>query len=251
VALVIDGSTPAGAVANASQTATTASFTPPDTPLLLALWAGNTFTTTVPAPSISSSPAQTWTNDVFDRGDSGSPTVFGQAALWHALVSGTPGSSTVSVTNGDSNSSFWQSLLKVVVLTGHDPVAPIGVKGGGRQNSGSTITETFTASIDGGQPFMVICDWNANDVSAVLPASGCTLIDTGTIAGQISYITLWRTSPDEIGGASTSLGVTNLLTGGQYHWAFAEVISLEARQNAGLPQGAGGHRTALHHAANW
>jgi hypothetical protein len=251
VALVIDASTPAGVAASATQDAVTASFTPPDSPLLLALWAGNTFTTTVPAPSISSSPAQSWTSDVFDRGDSGSPTVFGQAALWHVAITGSPGASTVDAQNGDANSSFWQSLLKVVVLTGHDPVAPIGVNGGGRQNSGSTITQSFTASIDGGQGFMVICDWNANSMAGVSAASGCTLIDTGTIAGQISYITLWRTIPDETAGVSTSLGVTGLVTGGQYHWAYAEVISLAARQAAaGLPQGSG-NVAAKHHAANW
>lgn len=243
--LVIDGSSPATHYV-AAQTNTCAAFTPPDSPLLLALWAADSVGGTgPPTPTVSSSPAQTWTKDAWDFRDSGSPVEDGQAAAFHAAVTGTPGSTTVSVVNGVTNPTFYDSFLAVLVMTGHDPTTPVGVSGGGRQAAGSTLTVTFTASIDGGQGFMAVSDWNASSVTTWAAASGCTIIDKIQIAGQISYAILQRTSPDEVAGASTSLGLTGLIAGAQYHWAYVEVISLEA---------AAAHRVVVvdgSSAANW
>lgn len=227
MALVIDGSSPAPN-ATTARTNTCAAFTPPDSPLLLASWAGNTGGSDPPAPAISSSPAQSWTRAAWDHLNSGSPGTLGQAAMFWASVTGTPGSSTVSVVNGQTVNQF-SSELVLYVITGHDPVAPVGVAGGGRQDlTGTTITQSYTGSIDGGQGFMAICDYNANAVTSVAAASGCTVLDKGVIAGEISYIIVQRTLPDGVLGGTTTLGVTGVSSSFTGHWAYAEVISLEA-----------------------
>jgi hypothetical protein len=237
--LVIDGSSPAGHTTS-TQTNTCAAFTPPDSPLLLGLWAGNSVGGTGPTsgPTWSSSPGQTWVRDNWDQRDTGSPTEDGQSSIGHALVTGTPGSTTVSVVNNAT--SFWDSILSVLVMTGHDPVDPIGVVGGGRQGGGTTVTATFTASIDGGQGFLCLSDWNAGATTGWAAASGCSFVQSagadlkGTIAGQVSYAVVKRTTPDEVAGVSTSLGLTSLTSGGVYHWSYAEVISIEAAEAAQL-----------------
>lgn len=229
MALVIDGSSPAAAVTN-SQANPSAAFTPPDDALLLACWAGDTSLGGSPsAPSVGSSPSQSWTTDVWDSRASGSPAVDGQAAVFHAvLVGASPGSTVVTVTNGQPTSSFG-SILKVYAITGHDPVAPIGVSGGGRSAPATSLSASYTGSINGGQGFMIFSDWSANDPSSWIPMSGCTVEDRGIITGEISYAVVRRTAPDGVLGAGTTMGLTGLSLGStDWHWAYAEVISLEA-----------------------
>lgn len=228
MALIIDGTSPAPH-ATAAQTNTCASFTPPDSPLWLVSWAGNTGGSDPAAPSISSSPAQSWTRSAWDHPASGLPFVLGQAAMWWASVTGTPGASTVAAVNGQTVNQF-SSEMVVYVITGHDPVAPVGAAGGGRQDTGATsISQSYTGTIDGGQGFMAVTDWNANSVTSVAAATGCTILDKGTIAGEISYIIVQRTAPDGILGGTTTLGLTSVSSNFSGHWAYAEVISLEAR----------------------
>lgn len=227
MALVIDASTPVGHTTT-TQTNTCAAFTPPDDPLIVALWAGNTGGSDPgAAPTPSSSPSQAWATDVWDHTLSGSPFALSQAAFFHTVIAGAAGSMTVSVVNGQTVNQ-WSSILKILVLNGHDPAAPIGVAQGGRQDSGTSITDSYTASIDGGQGFMVISDWAAGATAGWTATSGCTILDKGTLTGEISYATLQRTDPDGVAGASTSMGLTGLPSGGAYHWAIVEVISLEA-----------------------
>lgn len=237
--LVIDSSTPPSHTAAAGFPANTcAAFSPPADPLLLVAWAGNS-QANVTTPGIASSPSQTWVTDGWDREASGSPTMPGQAAMFHAVITGTPGSSTVTVTNQEPNSTFQSSMMKVYVITGHDPVTPVGAVNHDRQSDGSTLSDSYVASITGGQGFMVICDWNAGSVAGWTADSGCTIEDKGTFTGEISYAVVRRTDPDGVNGAATSVGISGLPAGGQYHWVIAEVISLEAAiaaaQAAGYP----------------
>jgi hypothetical protein len=148
--------------------------------------------------------------------------------MFHAVVTGTPGATTVSVVNGQTVNQF-SSESVVYVLTGADPTTPIGVAGGDRQDTGpTTISQSYTASITGGQGFMAICDWNANSTAGVTAASGCTVLAAGTITGEISYIIVQRTAADGVVGVSTTLGVSGVNTNFSGHWAYAEVISIEA-----------------------
>jgi hypothetical protein len=229
VAIVIDSSSPAAHTTTA-QANSTAAFTPPDDSMLLACWAGDSPSSGAPStPSAVSSPSQTWNADVWDRRASGSPAVDGQAAIWDAELVGTsPGSTVLTVTNGQPTSSFG-SILKVYVLTGHDPAGPIGQAGGGRSTQASSLSASYTAGITGGQGFMIFSDWAAGDPTPWTAMSGCTIEDRGTISGEISYAVVRRTDPDGVQGVVTTMGMTGLNLGSNaWHWAYAEVISLEA-----------------------
>lgn len=226
--LVVDSSSPAAHTSTA-QTNTCASFTPPADTLLLALWAGNTGGSDPPAPSISSSPSQSWSRDAWDHFLSGSPGMNGQAAFFEAVAAGSPGATTVTVTNGQTVSQF-SSTLSVLVMTGADPGNPVGTAVGGRQQSGSSLSASYTASITGGQGFFVVCDWQALSTSTWAAATGCTILQKGTLAGEISYGVVQRTTADGVNGVTTTLGITGLVTGGDYHWCVAEVISIEAAE---------------------
>lgn len=252
--LVIDSSSPAAhSVLPGTQLNTSAAFTPPADPLLLLMWAGDSQGGVTPSnpPVISSSPSQTWTQDAYDNRNSGLPTdTDGQAGIWHAVVSGSPGSSTVSANNTGAVAAGADSILKLLVLTGHDPAAPTGAAGGGRQASGSSVSQSYTGTITGGQGFLVLCDWSALATATWTPAAGCTLLDTGTISGGISYGLVQRTDPDGVLGATTTVGIAGLLTGGKYHWAYAEVISLEAAQAGRYGTGGRGQQQSVPQ-SNW
>lgn len=229
--LVIDASSPPTSVAS-TRTNTTAAFTPPSASVLLGLWAGDASTANSPPdPNVADNlTALDWSQDVMDHYSSGSPSCNGQAAIVHALCGSSPGSMTVTVTNGQTSTAG--SAWKIYVLTGHNPAGPLGVVGGGRQLSGSSLSASYTGSITGGQGFMVVEDWSANSSATWAAASGCTILNSGTITGEISYAMIQRTNPDGVRGATTTMGLTGLLTAGEYHWAYAEVISLDAANAA-------------------
>jgi hypothetical protein len=238
--LVIDPSSPASHVST-SDTNTPAAFTPPDDALMLALWAANDSSTDPPAPSMTSSPSRTWFRDVWEHKSSGTPTQQGQAGIWtNVIVGASPGSMTVTIANGRTG-TLAESCLGLMVITGHDPVNPVGVVGQDRQLGGTSMSDSYVGSITGGQGFMVVCDWAATDTTGWTAAVGCTILDKATISGQISYATLQRTDPDGINGVPTTLGINNIPSSPscQLHWAYAEVISLEAAiaaaEQAGYP----------------
>jgi hypothetical protein len=224
--VAIDASTPPS-LTSITSPITCAAFTPPADPLLLAIWLDNTGVGADPnAAACTSSPAQTWTRDAWDHLSSGSPSLDGQAVLWHAQPAGLAGSTTVTVTRGSLGMD--EQALAVYALTGHDPTTPIGAVGGNRQAGGSSLAASYVASITGGQGFMGVCDWNAGATTGWAPDAGCTMVAKGTINGQISYAVLRRTDPDGVVGATTSMGITGLPAGGQYHWVYCEAISIEA-----------------------
>ena len=250
MALVIDASSPA-AHTTTTGTNTTAAFTPPSDPLLLAMWAGDSDAgATVAASTITSSPSQTWTNDAFSGYDVSDLLSGAWAAdeIWHALPSGSPGSTTVTVVNANRSLA---SALQVFVITGHDSVAPIGAKGESAQVAGTTVDASYTATITGGQGFMILSDWNAHSLTGATPAAGNTILSTGIIAGSISYLTMRRTDPDGVLGDTTTMSISTLPASASWRWAYVEVISEEAAQAAHhLPIGSR-RTTAKHHAANW
>lgn len=227
--LVIDSSSPDASVVVGAAANACPAFVPPDDPLIMAMWAGDsTAGTSPPSPTCASTPSATWILDGWERKDSGFPTEDAQAAIFHSILAGTPGSTVVTVTSGVVITNNSGSILKAYVFTGHDPAAPIGATGGGRAGSVSSISVSYTATITGGQGFMVISDWNAGDTASWTAATGCTIEDKGTVTGEISYAVVRRTAADGVNTALTQLGVTGLPAGGQYHWVYAEVISLEA-----------------------
>jgi hypothetical protein len=251
MALVIDASSPA-AHTTTTGTNTTAAFTPVADALLLAMWAGDTDAGSSTNPStFTSSPSQTWVLDAFSGYDSSDLLSGAWAAdqIGHALLTGSPGSTTVQIVN--ANPSSLASALQVFVITGHSVAAPIGADGQGAQVAGSSVAVSYTGTIDGGQGFMILSDWGAHSLASVSPAAGNTVLSTGIIAGSISYLTMRRTDPDGLLGVTTTMTVSSLPGSGSWRWAYAEVVSEEAAQAAHhLPIGSR-RVTAKHHAANW
>jgi hypothetical protein len=228
--VAIDASTPPSLTSTSSPIGC-AAFTPPSDALLLAMWADNTGVGVDPnAAACSSSPAQTWTRYAWDHLSSGSPSLDGQAALWAAQLVGAPGSSTVSVARGSLGLD--EQALATYVLTGHDSVAPIGAVGGDRQSGVTSLDASYVASIDGGQGFMIVCDWGATSTADPdwQPGTGCDMVAKGTISGQISYAVVRRTNPDGVLGATTHLGITSIPASPAcaLHYVYVEIISIEA-----------------------
>jgi hypothetical protein len=248
--LVIDASSPVFTTTSA-QTNTSNSFAPPDDPLLLTMWAGNDpNASSPPVGTCSSSPAQTWTADGWSAYPNPGPaSVNGQAAIWHAQPVGSTGAMTVSVQNGAA--TLFHSIMQIFAITGHDPVAPIGASGAAAQFGGSSLSASYTATITGSQGFLVLCEWVANSTAGLTAAAGCTILNKGTLAGQISYLTLQQTNPDGVAGATTTLGVNNLVASSQLRWVYVEIVSLEARLASMRDVQGGAQVSAKHQATSW
>lgn len=223
--LAIDASTPSivtqtsGSIA----TITTASFTPPDGSLLLIRWSSNSHHAINPStPTITDSlgvPLVYTIVDWVSRADS--PTVDGQAACWWAQVN-TSAAMTVTVTSGAADNR--QAALCVTVLTGHDPLAPIGASGKSGSTSTSTISQDYTGLASNAWGFIVDCDWD--DKGAQTAGTGCTLTDGGSasITGQISWGFARRTSADDTNGGTTTLNLTLPGTSTNLSWIYVEIL---------------------------
>jgi len=222
--LVQDASSPATSISVQSvQGNTCPSFDPPDNPLFLSMWAADAQPGSgVATPTAASTPSQTWTRDGYDYRDTGTPTVDGQAGIWSASAVGPVSSTTITITN-QAPSGFRDAAQRVMVFTGHDPSNPIGATKGNRQNSGSSISDSITATVTGSWGFMVLCDWNQGDPTGWTEGAGQEIIEKGLTFGT-SYAFIQRTSPDGVNSTTIDFSITGLPTGGQYHWVIVEVL---------------------------
>jgi len=221
VGLLIDISSPA--IATGNPTATTASFTPPDDSLLVVAFSGNDSVAFMAAPSITDSLGThlTYTRtDWINRNDTG---INGQAAIWTAPVV-TGAAMTVSVTNGDGATAR-HCAIRVWVLTGAEPTTPVGAHGGAASASAAAIAQSYTAQGDGGQGFLVSCDWDA--LGADTAGTGCTLDGSATIpTNQISYAFEHRTFADDSIGGLNTLNLTLPGTSTNLSWAYIEILPM-------------------------
>lgn len=220
---VIDSLATATAVAGAApRIATTGAFTPASGEVLLNLGALDSVGGSNPAgpPTASSSPSQTWTQLQWRQNSDGSPAgLDGQASIHRAVLASAPGSSTASLQNGVTGSSSNGLAARLLRFTGA-AASPIGANGKGGQAGGTSISQTYTPTA-GSMGVMAVCDWNAGSTAAVVAASGCTIIAKATIAGEVSYYFVRRTSADGVG----SLGIATLPASGVWSWAYAEVLA--------------------------
>jgi hypothetical protein len=166
--------------------------------------------------------------DGLDQQQSGSPSLPGQVAVFHAVVSGSPGSTTITITNQEHATSFTDSIMKVFVITGHDPVTPIGQVIADRMTGVTFISESYPATISGSDGFIVFSDWQGNDSSVWTPPSGCTIVAAGGTVGEVTYAVVQRTTADGILGVPTTLGMDSLVTSSQWHVLVVEAVSHDA-----------------------
>jgi hypothetical protein len=234
VALAIDASTPAIATQTNSTVATvaTASFTPPNTSLLLIRWSANS--TSLPAtPTITDNLGVHLTYTLLDwQSKADTPTKDGQAACWWAPIT-TGAAMTVTVTN-QASSGFREAALRVAVLTGHDTGTPIGAHGKAGSASAASIAQSYTAQATGGQGFIAATDWDA--LAAMTAGTGCTLEGSASPGSAFTYGFVRRTSADDTNTVSNTLNVTIGGTSTNLSWVWAEVKPAAASAVSDPPQ---------------
>jgi hypothetical protein len=128
---------------------------------------------------------------------------------------------TVSVTN---NTTLGQSqcAVRVWVITGADPVNPVGAHGFNGSTSSSTVSQSYTAQIDNGQGFLAVCDWTA--VGTETAGSGCTLDDSGSLgAPDVSYGFCHRSVADDANGGLTTLNMSLPSSSTSLNWSYVEI----------------------------
>jgi hypothetical protein len=196
VALAVDASTPARVdkPGTGATAATTATFDPP-AGLLVVCCAGDgtaqTFTIT------NNGSALTWT----EIGLRNSSDVGGQSstaqAFYSVLTAGRTGMTVTATYTQANDTSF-----KVYVLTGADAADPLGGTSEGSTTSASFTTASFTTESANSLGFVALCDFDATGSAS---ATGTTM-DAGTIAGQISFASGYKTLGSA--GSSASFDVT-------------------------------------------
>lgn len=219
MALAIDGSSPvrfsrgAGGGSIGNYTAVSASFTAPAGSLLVVVaefdqyydaFGGGAGTNTT---SISDSGGLTWTKRVERNFDA-------IATIWTAPVP-TAAARTVSVSR---NGSYDIPITaKVYVVTGQH-ASPIGASGSGSTTSNNSSPTIYTGGAAGSLAFVSMVDWSAPGA----PSSSDLTEDAGHVAGQISYMSGYKT------GASGS-NTANLDAGGtssaQITWVALEILA--------------------------
>lgn len=223
MALAIDGSTPAivtNAV-NTVQNLTTASFTPPAGAVLLVLWTGDALTEPTGTPTITDSLGAHLTyaqTDWKHRADA-SPTVFGQASAWTAVV-GSSAAMTVTVTS-NAVSGDRTAALAVIVLTGADTVTPVGAHGKSGSTSAASIAQSYTAQATSGWGFIAVNDFD--QTGAETAGTGCTVIGSANVSSSITYTFARRTTADDSNGVSNALNLTLPGTSTNLAWVYVEI----------------------------
>jgi hypothetical protein len=226
VALAIDASSPATATANtgaATQTATTASFTPPANSLLVVLAALDATASGTPAATVTDNLGGhlTYTQRVFsNRGDS--PVADGAAIIWTAPVV-TSSAMTVSVANTGGGIASDLAVRVMVITDGSGATPGVGAVAKVASTSTTSLAASYTATGTNSWGFAVANDWKATG-SMTAGGTGNTLTDTGTFAGNISYGFVRRTTPDGVGGVTTTLTLNPGASSTAMHLAAVEIL---------------------------
>lgn len=227
MALAIDASTPAAAVATnttaTSQTATTASFTPPANSLLVVLFS-------VDGPSSGTVTRSATDNLGVHLSYServaalplDSPVTGGGVIIWTAPVTSSA-AMTVSAT-ATTNSGAADCYLQVVVVTGGGSTPTVGATGKAASATASTsIAASYTATAAGSWGFAGVHDWNAT--GSMTAGTGCTVISTGTPNATLSsYGFARRTTADGVSGSATTITVNMGGSSSAKHIALVEIL---------------------------
>lgn len=223
MALAIDASSPAVATQTVNTVAalTTASFTPPAGAVLLVLWSGDALTEPTGTPTITDSLGTplTYTQTDWKHRADASPTVFGQAAAWTAVV-GSSAAMTVTVTS-NAVSGDRTAALKILVLTGADTVTPAGAHGKSGSASAAAIAQSYTAQATSGWGFLAVTDFD--QLGAQTAGTGCTIIGSANVSTSITYTFARRTTADDSNGVSNSLNTTLPGTSTNLSWVYVEI----------------------------
>ncbi len=213
-ALAIDPSTPART--SGSDPRTTASFSPPANSLLLAMVSSDSALGSNPTIAITNNGAALTWNLIAERskGDTGAQD--GEASAFYAILPTARTGMTVTATITDQNQRI---SIKVYVITGHNPVSPIGAVGEGSSTTNNITPIIYTSTTAGSLGFGVSNDWSA----AGLPTS-TDQKDAFTLAGYISGLSAYKSASTSVVGTPVTINFDAAGTGAvQWNWVGFEV----------------------------
>jgi hypothetical protein len=249
VAIALDASTPTGASQTTGTTATLTStaFTPPSGSVILVSWQGNTDTTApASAPTITNTGSLSFTLVQWrNSGDTGGAK--GQCAMWWAVVSSSPGSMTVTVTN-QAGSGFRHARVKPLVFTGVDTTTPLVNNNEGTDSGGGLDTLSYTSGVANSVGVASVSDWDVASTTFTA-GSGTTIDDSQTVASSINCATLRQTTPTT-SGSTVSLSLTSP-TSTQWNYVWAELRPGSAVASSAQAQPFVFPSVAAHRAAIW
>lgn len=229
--LLLDGSTPApvhggAGGGTASQSITTASFTPPSGSVLVICGGWNssgsdTLTTLSVSDNLgtplSYTTAQTEGNTISDA----------YIRVWNSSPSiGSTMTVTLNATaTGVTGAGFFYLYLYVLVFTGANTSAPIGAHGGGRGATG-VISDGYSSTATNSWGWLLCGDWSASAAPTV-PA-GETVKDSEQVSGQITYALIQQSSLSGAAGSSVTMSTTAPTSGAQISHLYFEVVPAAA-----------------------
>lgn len=217
MAIALDASSPAIVTGN-NGSAVSASFTPPDSTVLVACLISNgTSPNNTGTPTFSCSGGSlTWTKraERIDT-DTGSPQE-GGAAIYTAPV--TTGAS-MTVTGGNGGTTDEQIAVKVYALTGCDLASPVGATGEGSSTTNNITPTAYTSTATGSRAIGCASEWNA------LGAPVSTDDESSFhIAMAVSGTAVIKAANSGASGSSITLNFDGFGTGGAaWNWCAVEI----------------------------
>lgn len=207
---------------------TTASFTRPAGALLIAI--SMAFSETAPTLSGGS---LTWTKQVDN----------GQAEIWTAPVTG---SGSMTVTLGNLSGAFGTAgALKVVGVTGHDPIDPIGVAGTGDSTNNNLTATGYTSTVAGSRGVFSAFTDEATGTPTSTDTGFGWFEDTGVL--DVGGIAAYKAANTASPGTDVTFNADAAGAGAaNWTWAALEIVpEVIVRQHTVMS------RSAVHRAASW
>lgn len=214
MAVAIDASAPAyvGTVAAATFAITTASFTPPNNSLLIAITNTEQAAGVGAAPTITNSGAALTWNTIATENVQSDLT----SAAWAFL----PTSRALTVTSTQNGTTHIGMGLQVFVITGSDQVSPIANAGVGNSNGG-IVQATYTPTRIGSVGFIANTDF-AHSSTGTLLANTTQSLEDFTLSGQ-NYFSAFETVPT-VSLASLTFGYSTAVATSLNNFVYFEVL---------------------------
>lgn len=226
MAILEDSSTPAVRQSTTGADLTTASFSPPAGTLVVAMAQGGWSSSSTDSVVITdSSGGGTWTG-VYQSMTSG---FFGCAAIAWKWFSSAPGSITVNANFTGLNSDSTSQLV-VKVLTGVDPVDPIGSSSGRNRGNGGSVFEDVTPH-DANSLIYVSC--NLNDTNTSFPSLQANTADVSYHVSISNVNACWAYMYD---GYTPSTATINDIGGTLSDTSAGSIVHVEVRESDGVQE---------------
>ncbi|WP_214322097.1 hypothetical protein [Nonomuraea sediminis] len=214
MALAIDSSTPA--IAQADNTCTTASFTAPDSSLLVALCMCNSGSGSTNSVS-NSGTALTWTQWVNHQAgeDSGA---FNATVKIFTAPAATSAARTVTLTTSGSG----YTALKVLVFTGADLNAPVGATGEGHSSTAAITPNVYTSTVANSRCVGI----GSDSTSFNSPTTTDVGFTYSNIFPQMSGLAAYKSSDTATAGSTVTLNFDGTGNSRTWNWVAAEILPL-------------------------